>query len=84
MLSRLDGDENSSDDIKVLTPQIQFEKGVKTSHCKLSIINDEVFEDIETFKLELSSPDRALLGSKTTTTITMTDAEDGKTLDSLL
>jgi len=72
------GDEHYSSDIIVLTPQIQFEKGHTTSACRLSIVNDTVYEGVEDFVLKLSSPVKTLMADDSSVSIRLTDLEDCK------
>lgn len=72
-----DSDEHSSSDFTLLTPQIQFDKGDNSATCKLSVINDTVYEGVEEFSLKLVSPVKVLLGGRREAHITLTDMEDG-------
>lgn len=77
-LDRSDDQRHHSANITVLTKQIQFAKGDKSSLCRISIRNDTVYRGLETFSVKLSSPDRTLLGEKNNAVVSLTDAEDGK------
>lgn len=46
--------------------------------CRISVVNDSIYEDSEKFVLDLITPDRVLLGINTQSYITLTDSEDGK------
>lgn len=77
MIERLDDESHHSSDLTILTTQIQFAKGDKSSLCRLSVTNDSVYEGIEHFNVKLSSPDRTILGHKHEATLSLSDQEDG-------
>lgn len=60
--------------------QVQFEEQEDTKACTIVINDDDVFESMESFAVELSMPAYALLGNITRSTVTITDAEDEPTL----
>lgn len=72
-----DGEAHFSTDLTVLTPQIQFERGDKSAVCRLTVVNDTLYEGDEVFKLKLVSPIKVLLGATNEALITIMDPEDG-------
>ncbi|KFU86504.1 Extracellular matrix protein FRAS1, partial [Chaetura pelagica] len=60
--------------------QVQFEEQEDTKAFTIVINDDSVFESMESFTVELSTPAYALLGNITQATVTITDAEDQPTL----
>ena len=78
MVERLNDQDHHSTDITVLTNQIQFARGDKSSFCRLSVTNDSLYEGLEQFSVKLSSPDRTILGDKHEAMLSLTDPEDGK------
>ncbi|XP_067933161.1 extracellular matrix organizing protein FRAS1-like [Watersipora subatra] len=71
-----EGDEHFSPDLVVLTPLLQFEKGDNSAMCKLSIVNDTVYEGPEQFTLSIVSPSKMLAGVKKQVSIVLDDPED--------
>ncbi|XP_057287145.1 extracellular matrix organizing protein FRAS1 [Pezoporus wallicus] len=62
------------------TGQVQFEEREDTKACTIIINDDNVFENMESFAVELSMPAYALLGNITRATVTIMDTEDEPTL----
>ncbi|XP_062470145.1 extracellular matrix organizing protein FRAS1 [Pezoporus occidentalis] len=62
------------------TGQVQFEEWEDTKACTIIINDDNVFENMESFAVELSMPAYALLGNITRATVTIMDTEDEPTL----
>ncbi|XP_042325028.1 extracellular matrix organizing protein FRAS1 [Sceloporus undulatus] len=60
--------------------QVQFDEREDTKSCTIIINDDNVFENTESFTVELSMPAYALLGSITETKIFISDEEDEPTL----
>ncbi|GAB0189453.1 extracellular matrix organizing protein FRAS1 [Grus japonensis] len=60
--------------------QVQFEEREDTKACTIVINDDNVYESVESFAVELSMPAYALLGNVTRATVAITDAEDEPTL----
>lgn len=60
--------------------QVQFDEREDTKVCTIVINNDEVFENIESFVVELSMPVYALLGQVTQAKVNINDTEDEPTL----
>uniref|UniRef100_A0A8C1KDS0 Fraser extracellular matrix complex subunit 1 n=1 Tax=Cyprinus carpio TaxID=7962 RepID=A0A8C1KDS0_CYPCA len=60
--------------------QVQFDEREDTKVCTIVINDDQVFENIESFKVELSMPVYALLGSVTRAKVNINDTEDEPTL----
>uniref|UniRef100_A0A3Q1CIX6 VWFC domain-containing protein n=1 Tax=Amphiprion ocellaris TaxID=80972 RepID=A0A3Q1CIX6_AMPOC len=60
--------------------QVQFDEREDTKVCTIVINDDRVFEDVESFQVELSMPVYALLGGKTRATVNINDTEDEPTL----
>lgn len=61
-------------------PQVQFDEREDTKVCTIVINDDQVFENIESFNVELSMPVYALLGSVTRAKVNINDTEDEPTL----
>ncbi|XP_066488376.1 extracellular matrix organizing protein FRAS1 [Tiliqua scincoides] len=60
--------------------QVQFDEREDTKSCTIIINDDDVFENTESFSVELSMPAYALLGGITEAKVFITDAEDEPTL----
>uniref|UniRef100_A0A8D0CH89 Fraser extracellular matrix complex subunit 1 n=1 Tax=Scleropages formosus TaxID=113540 RepID=A0A8D0CH89_SCLFO len=60
--------------------QVQFDEREDTKVCTIVINDDEVFENIESFNVELSMPVYALLGKNTRAKVHINDTEDEPTL----
>ncbi|KAE8631113.1 hypothetical protein XENTR_v10001087 [Xenopus tropicalis] len=60
--------------------QVQFDEREDTKVCTIIINDDEVYENIERFTVELSMPAYALLGHITKATVNINDTEDEPTL----
>ncbi|XP_073695623.1 extracellular matrix organizing protein FRAS1 [Garra rufa] len=60
--------------------QVQFDEREDTKVCTIVINDDQVFENIESFNVELSMPVYALLGSVTRAKVNINDTEDEPTL----
>ncbi|XP_073717143.1 extracellular matrix organizing protein FRAS1 [Misgurnus anguillicaudatus] len=60
--------------------QVQFDEREDTKVCNIVINDDQVFENIESFNVELSMPVYALLGSVTRAKVNINDTEDEPTL----
>ncbi|XP_061439271.1 extracellular matrix organizing protein FRAS1 isoform X3 [Rhineura floridana] len=56
--------------------QVQFDEGEDTKSCTVIINDDNVFENTESFTVELSMPAYALLGDITEARVFISDAED--------
>ncbi|MBZ3891170.1 Extracellular matrix protein FRAS1 [Sciurus carolinensis] len=61
--------------------QVQFDEREDTKSCTIVINDDNVFEGVESFAVELSLPAYALLGEFTQAKVTITDTEDEPTLE---
>ncbi|XP_057358347.1 extracellular matrix organizing protein FRAS1 isoform X1 [Manis pentadactyla] len=61
--------------------QVQFDEREDTKSCTIVINDDEVFENIESFTVELSMPAYALLGEITQAKVIINDTEDEPTLE---
>ncbi|KAK7830950.1 hypothetical protein U0070_018494, partial [Myodes glareolus] len=61
--------------------QVQFDEREDTKSCTLVINDDDVFENLESFTVELSMPAYALLGEFTQATVIINDTEDEPTLE---
>ncbi|XP_037685994.1 extracellular matrix protein FRAS1 isoform X5 [Choloepus didactylus] len=61
--------------------QVQFDEREDTKSCTIVINDDEVFENVESFTVELSMPAYALLGKFTQAKVIINDAEDEPTLE---
>lgn len=59
---------------------MQFDEREDTKLCTIVINDDQVFENIEMFSVELSMPAYALLGSVTRVKVHINDTEDEPTL----
>lgn len=60
--------------------QVQFDEREDTKFCTIAINDDNVFENTESFTVELSMPAYALLGSITAAKVFVIDEEDEPTL----
>ncbi|KAM4809143.1 extracellular matrix organizing protein FRAS1 [Rhinophrynus dorsalis] len=60
--------------------QVQFDEREDTKACTIIINDDQVYENIEHFTVELSMPAYALLGHITKATVNINDTEDEPTL----
>ncbi|XP_053108034.1 extracellular matrix organizing protein FRAS1 isoform X2 [Hemicordylus capensis] len=60
--------------------QVQFDEREDTKSCTIIINDDDIFENIESFTVELSMPAYALLGGITEAQVFISDAEDEPTL----
>ncbi|XP_044284420.1 extracellular matrix organizing protein FRAS1 [Varanus komodoensis] len=60
--------------------QVQFDEREDTKFCTIFINDDDVFENMESFTVELSMPAYALLGGITEAKVFINDAEDEPTL----
>ncbi|KAG3276368.1 Fraser extracellular matrix complex subunit 1 [Ictidomys tridecemlineatus] len=61
--------------------QVQFDEREDTKSCTIVINDDDVFEGVESFAVELSLPAYALLGEFTQAKVTISDTEDEPTLE---
>ncbi|XP_048640749.1 extracellular matrix organizing protein FRAS1 isoform X2 [Marmota marmota marmota] len=61
--------------------QVQFDEREDTKSCTIVINDDDVFEGVESFSVELSLPAYALLGEFTQAKVTISDTEDEPTLE---
>ncbi|XP_006885356.1 PREDICTED: extracellular matrix protein FRAS1 [Elephantulus edwardii] len=61
--------------------QVQFDEREDTKSCTIVINDDDVFESIESFTVELSMPAYALLGEFTQAKVIINDTEDEPTLE---
>ncbi|CAJ0943986.1 unnamed protein product, partial [Ranitomeya imitator] len=60
--------------------QVQFDEREDSKACTIIINDDQVYENIEHFMVELSMPAYALLGQITKATVNINDTEDEPTL----
>lgn len=60
---------------------MQFDEREDTKSCTIVINDDDVFENIESFTVELSMPAYALLGEFTQAKVIINDTEDEPTLE---
>ncbi|XP_059502142.1 extracellular matrix protein FRAS1 isoform X3 [Stegostoma tigrinum] len=60
--------------------QVQFDEREDTKACTIIINDDQVFENLESFNVELSMPAYALLGKITRAKVNINDTEDEPTL----
>ena len=63
------------------TWQVQFDEREGTKSCTIVINDDSVFENAESFTVELSMPAYALLGEFTQAKVIIHDTEDEPTLE---
>lgn len=61
--------------------QVQFDEREDTKSCTIVINDDDVFENAESFFVELSMPAYALLGKFTQAKVIINDTEDEPTLE---
>lgn len=61
--------------------QVQFDEREDTKSCTIVINDDDVFEGVESFAVELSLPAYALLGEFTQAKVTISDTEDEPMLE---
>lgn len=75
--------ESEAQLISLLFPlwQVQFDEREDTKSCTIVINDDNVFENIESFTVELSMPAYALLGEFTQAKVIINDTEDEPTLE---
>lgn len=59
---------------------MQFDEREDTKVCTIVINDDQVFEGVENFQVELSMPVYALLGANTRAVVNINDTEDEPTL----
>lgn len=60
---------------------MQFDEREDTKSCTIVINDDDVFENVESFTVELSMPAYALLGEVTQAKVIISDPEDEPTLE---
>ena len=72
---------DDSNSLVVLTTQIQFDKGDNSALCRLSIVNNTIYEGKKQFTLSLTSPDKVLLGVGKQAIISLDDPDDGRSCD---
>lgn len=63
-----------------LIVQVQFDEREDTKVCTIVINDDQVFENIESFTVELSMPVYTLLGQVARAKVNINDTEDEPTL----
>ena len=72
----VDGSAKAGSDYTSASGTLTFSSGQKEKTIEVSVTDDKLAESNETFKVELSSPSKATLGSTAITTVTITD-DDG-------
>ncbi|XP_045849209.1 extracellular matrix organizing protein FRAS1 isoform X2 [Meles meles] len=78
--SRL-GSPRGQQDYVEYAGQVQFDEREDTKSCTIVINDDDVFENVESFTVELSMPAYALLGEFTQAKVIINDTEDEPTLE---
>ncbi|VCW99041.1 unnamed protein product [Gulo gulo] len=78
--SRL-GSRRGQQDYVEYAGQVQFDEREDTKSCTIVINDDDVFENVESFTVELSMPAYALLGEFTQAKVIINDTEDEPTLE---
>ncbi|XP_045713822.1 extracellular matrix organizing protein FRAS1 isoform X3 [Phyllostomus hastatus] len=78
--SRL-GSQPGQQDYMEYAGQVQFDEREDTKSCTIVINDDDVFENVESFTVELSMPAYALLGEFTQAKVIINDTEDEPTLE---
>ncbi|XP_029456255.1 extracellular matrix protein FRAS1 isoform X2 [Rhinatrema bivittatum] len=74
------GSKPGQQDYMEYAGQVQFDEREDTKACAIFINDDDVFENIESFTVELSMPAYALLGEVTKAKVYINDTEDEPTL----
>ncbi|KAJ8404524.1 hypothetical protein AAFF_G00337910 [Aldrovandia affinis] len=74
------GSRLGQEDYVTYTEQVQFDEHEENKACTIMINDDQVFENIESFIVELRMPVYALLGSLTRSEVHILDPEDKPTL----
>ncbi len=72
----VDGSAKAGSDYTSASGTLTFSSGQKEKTIEVSVTDDKLAESNETFKVELSSPSKATLGSTAITTVTIID-DDG-------
>ncbi|KAI4572268.1 hypothetical protein MJT46_005336 [Ovis ammon polii x Ovis aries] len=75
------GSQPGQQDYVEYAGQVQFDEREDTKSCTIVINDDNVFENIESFTVELSMPAYALLGEFTQAKVIINDTEDEPTLE---
>ncbi len=73
----LDGTANAGLDYRATNGTLVFPAGVTAKTITLSITNDTIVEDNETFQVQLSNPTNCLLGLQSITTVIITNNDFG-------
>ncbi|XP_007496032.2 extracellular matrix organizing protein FRAS1 isoform X2 [Monodelphis domestica] len=74
------GSKHGHQDYVEYAGQVQFDEREDTKSCTIVINDDDIFENIESFTVELSMPAYALLGEFTQAKVIINDTEDEPTL----
>ncbi|XP_062964839.1 extracellular matrix organizing protein FRAS1 isoform X1 [Cynocephalus volans] len=74
------GSQPGQQDYVEYAGQVQFDEREDTKSCTIIINDDDVFENVESFTVELSMPAYALLGEFTQAKVIINDTEDEPTL----
>ncbi|XP_032739045.1 extracellular matrix protein FRAS1 [Lontra canadensis] len=75
------GSQRGQQDYVEYAGQVQFDEREDTKSCTIVINDDDVFENVESFTVELSMPAYALLGEFTQAKVIINDTEDEPTLE---
>nr|CAI9707391.1 unnamed protein product [Rangifer tarandus platyrhynchus] len=75
------GSQPGQQDYVEYAGQVQFDEREDTKSCTIVINDDSVFENVESFTVELSIPAYALLGELTQAKVIIHDPEDEPTLE---
>uniref|UniRef100_G1TEM3 Fraser extracellular matrix complex subunit 1 n=1 Tax=Oryctolagus cuniculus TaxID=9986 RepID=G1TEM3_RABIT len=75
------GSQPGQQDYVEYAGQVQFDEREDTKSCTIVINDDDVFENVESFTVELSMPAYALLGEFTQAKVIIDDTEDEPTLE---
>ncbi len=73
----VEGTALEGSDYTAASGMLRFEPGEETRLIRVSVLDDEILEDLETFSVELSDPAGAVLGDRVGTG-TITDDDEGR------
>ena len=68
---------DANDYIEVISLKVVLSATVTQWYTQISIVNDELFEDDETFSVSLETDDSAVILSPDTATVTIVDEDEG-------
>ena len=68
---------DANDYIEVISLKVVLSATVTQWYTQISIVNDELFEDDETFSVSIETDDSAVILSPDTATVTIVDEDEG-------